>query len=331
MARRIVVLACLAAALVAMTLVYRASRHTEQLQIIGHAGCACLVPGMEIVVGAKTAETASIDLVAININDRTYAPLLETPDADELSPAVSPDGKAIAFVSEDRRTGQSDLCVLELSSGRIVRLTNTAEYEFGPAFSADGRSLLFVRAARERPYSMGGKVWDQWDVWRISIADRRETPLTWGSFRQMSPISTSPDGTTLAFSASDDSATDTIYTADLSQSMEGLPLRLVPKIPHTSKEIDSNPIYARDSKTIFFISNRVSRPSPYDYELWSLDTRVGATNCLTSLRSYVDSPVVVDDRRVCFLHDVRRDDVFKIAIYDSQDQSVRQLSGLSRR
>jgi TolB protein len=56
--------------------------------------------------------------------------------------ALAPPGDAIAFVS-DRAGSRYDLYVIAPERGSIIRLTNTAEWEFFPAWSPDGRALLY--------------------------------------------------------------------------------------------------------------------------------------------------------------------------------------------
>jgi Tol biopolymer transport system component len=59
-------------------------------------------------------------------------------------PALSPDGRRLAFVKEDPSTRRQDLYVLERSSGAVVQLTSDAAVESSPTWSADGRSLAYV-------------------------------------------------------------------------------------------------------------------------------------------------------------------------------------------
>ena len=60
---------------------------------------------------------------------------------DDITPAISPDGKRIAFASN--RSGNWDLYLFEASSGEVTRLTDTPEYEGAPTWSPDGSFLAF--------------------------------------------------------------------------------------------------------------------------------------------------------------------------------------------
>ena len=73
-------------------------------------------------------------------------------DWDDGAPAVSPDGRKIAFTSD--RTEErwswpaSDIWILELASKRLTRLTDETVYAGPPAWSPDGRQLAFGLAKR---------------------------------------------------------------------------------------------------------------------------------------------------------------------------------------
>lgn len=60
---------------------------------------------------------------------------------DDITPALSPDGKQVAFASN--RNGYWDLYLLELATGEITRLTDTLDYEASPSWSPDGVWLAY--------------------------------------------------------------------------------------------------------------------------------------------------------------------------------------------
>jgi serine/threonine protein kinase len=60
-------------------------------------------------------------------------------------PALSPDGKMVAYVRESN--GKQDLYVSRVAGGEHVRLTNDDSRKDGPQFSPDGERLTFVRYA----------------------------------------------------------------------------------------------------------------------------------------------------------------------------------------
>jgi TolB protein len=58
-----------------------------------------------------------------------------------IHPAISPDGRTLAFSSN--RGGQWDLYTIDLISGTINRLTHTPEYDGAPSWSPDGQWLVY--------------------------------------------------------------------------------------------------------------------------------------------------------------------------------------------
>ena len=74
------------------------------------------------------------------------------PAAEIRDAAFSPDGRRMAY-STQRATGLRALHVQELASGRDVVLSSPMESDRLPAFSADGRTLYFVSARHELPFT----------------------------------------------------------------------------------------------------------------------------------------------------------------------------------
>ena len=60
---------------------------------------------------------------------------------DDITPALSPDGKYLAYASN--RAGSWDLYMMDLASGENTRLTDTSEYDTSPSWSPDGHYLAY--------------------------------------------------------------------------------------------------------------------------------------------------------------------------------------------
>ena len=66
----------------------------------------------------------------------------------EFSPAVSPDGKRVAFSWQREGEDAADIYTLELGAAEPAQLTNTPDHEMSAAWSPDGASIAFVRTTR---------------------------------------------------------------------------------------------------------------------------------------------------------------------------------------
>ena len=103
-------------------------------------------------------------------------------------PAVAPDGTRIAFVGE--QNGQTDLFLLDLTTGEVHQLTNTPFPEACPDFSPDGDYLAFVGL-----WTDGGT---SWDLFLLDLTTSSFQQLTDDAFFDWYPRF-SPDGEWLAF------------------------------------------------------------------------------------------------------------------------------------
>ena len=66
---------------------------------------------------------------------------LTTGNWQDVAPALSPDGRQLAFASI--RSGNWDLYLLNLASGEITRVTDSPECDSAPSFSPDGLWLAY--------------------------------------------------------------------------------------------------------------------------------------------------------------------------------------------
>ena len=85
---------------------------------------------------------------------RAARPLTQSAGND-TAPAVSPDGRLVAFVSD--RDGGSDLFVLDIASGDVSRVTRGLSVRGQASWSADGRRMLVSAMATgvSEVYSVG--------------------------------------------------------------------------------------------------------------------------------------------------------------------------------
>lgn len=104
-----------------------------------------------------------------------------------LSPAWSPDGSKLAYVSFE--SGRPSIYVQQLSTGNRIKLTSFSGINGAPAWSPDGRHLAMS-------LSKGGSP----DIYVMDLASRKLSQLTQGSSINTEP-NYSPDGSSMIFTS----------------------------------------------------------------------------------------------------------------------------------
>jgi len=67
----------------------------------------------------------------------------------ETDPAVSPDGRRVAFAWGGVRNEDYDIWIQEVGADAPLRLTDGPAADVHPAWSPDGARVAFLRASRE--------------------------------------------------------------------------------------------------------------------------------------------------------------------------------------
>jgi TolB protein len=121
---------------------------------------------------------------------------------DDVTPAISPDGTRIAFVS--RQNGYWDLFLLDMTDGSLRRLTDSGAAERAPTWSPDGKWLAFETYALNHS-----------QIAVLSIDDPSGGPmfLTGDAYENRSPA-WSPRGRKIAFISTRPDG-DSVWIADL--------------------------------------------------------------------------------------------------------------------
>src|SRR5271169_5624724 len=119
------------------------------------------------------------------------AHLLVTHPATESRPLYSPDGTRLAFVST--RTGAGNIYVLTLATGELTRLTYSDRPDSLDGWSHDGKWIYFTSAVND--------VAGQGDIFRVSTSGG--TPLEVSHERYLNEFESapSPDGQTIVLMA----------------------------------------------------------------------------------------------------------------------------------
>ena len=213
------------------------------LAAIGLAGLAAAAWLVWSDRGAAPAETSSALRLARTVR------LTNTP-AREFGPAISPDGKWVAYYSDAR--GPTDIWVKYVDSGATLNLTASLAMRLpvrtnisGLAISPDGGSLAFF-GSRDATQNL-------YDTW-VMAAPLGGTPRK--LLEGMQGVQWSPDGTRLAYILPGSSLGDALIVADADGSN---PREILPAAGGRHVHW---PTWSRDGQSIYFI---------YTYQPWNTE------------------------------------------------------------
>jgi TolB protein len=189
-------------------------------------GAPSWAPDGKSLVFSVEAGAGKGDIYVMRADGSERRNLTNSPDANDTSPAMSFDGRTIAFESD--RGGNVDIYAMDLGGMNVRRLTTDSADDRSPAWSPDGSHLAFTSTRGRRDgadlYVMNadgsdahrltsdGSVWaPQYsrdghsiafqmnrDVYVIDAVTRAIRPITSDPDNGMNPT-WSPDGQQLAF------------------------------------------------------------------------------------------------------------------------------------
>jgi TolB protein len=157
---------------------------------------------------------------------------------NDLAPAISPDGKLVAFASN--RSGYYNLYLLDLASGQTTRLTDTAAYDGAPSWSPDQHWLAYETYLD-----------DNLEIVLMPLDEPSQSPvrLTHDPAADYSPA-WSPQGRQVAF-VSTRSGDSEVWLADLDQ-IDQTRFR---DLSNTSQATESHPAWSPDGGRLAWASS----------------------------------------------------------------------------
>lgn len=171
-----------------------------------------------------------------------------------LSPAWTPDGKKLAYVSFE--TKRPAIYLQDLASGQREKITSFRGLNGAPSFSPDGKSMLFTASMHGNP-----------EIYQMNLASRQLTRMTNDSAIDTEARYT-PDGKAFIFT-SDRGGSAQIYRYNLDTSQ-------VKRLTFRGG-FNARGTVSADGKKIAL----VHRPAGSDYKVAIQDLSTGVTNILT--------------------------------------------------
>jgi serine/threonine protein kinase len=192
--------------------------------------------GKSVVYAAKSS--GNWDIYLHRIGDREPVNLTADSADDDNQPAFSADGKFIAFRSERAGGG---VFVMSARGESVRRLT---DFGYNPAWSPDGREIVFADESITRPED---RQMPNSRLWTVEVATRRRRLVSAGDAVQPQ---WSPHGQRIAYWAIDRSGHRDIWT---------IPAKGGTPVPVTHDEpLDWSPAWSPDGRYLYFSSDRAS-------------------------------------------------------------------------
>jgi Tol biopolymer transport system component len=152
---------------------YRTSATSDDAQFVGNGEYPTWA--LDGMLAFKGWESTGVGLRLADPTDMSELVILSD-DSTDTAPAVSPDGKQIAFMSQ--RDGDWNIYVVNSDGTGLKQLTDDPADDGLPAWSPDGKAIAFVS-------SRGGP----WAVWAMSPEGNEGSGK-----RQLFTLEGSPDG-----------------------------------------------------------------------------------------------------------------------------------------
>jgi TolB protein len=242
------------------------------------------------LVFASTQHRATADIYIKKIGGRAITQLTADP-ANDVMPALSPDGKRIAFASD--RNGTWQLFVMGSAGGRAVQLSPEGACDLHPTWSPDGKRVAFCRL---------GQVSGRWEMWVVDAANPATAEfIGYGMFPVWCPASGTGEDKAdkIAFQRGKERGDRAfgLWTIDYKPGFVSSPTEIVPATAGAA----INPNWSPDGQFITYATVKSNQTSSAGVWIVTADGSVNVN--LTSGPSSDMSPWWGKDGRVYFVSD----------------------------
>ena len=98
---------------------------------------------------SQVSNTRTADIFKMSLDGRSIVPMTRGPgSAMNVEPAISPDGKILAFSSD--RSGKPMIYTISMSGTNLRRITFAGNYNATPSWSPDGKKITFAGFDNDR-------------------------------------------------------------------------------------------------------------------------------------------------------------------------------------
>jgi tricorn protease len=223
--------------------------------------------------GVRVAVNFRGEIVTVPADKGDVRNLTNTPGANEVSPAWSPDGRSIAYFSD--ASGENELVIASQEGKGEPKKWKPAGAGFyeSPAWSPDSKKIAYVDNARAL----------YWIDVATGVAKKIAADYYYGPVKTLRP-QWSPDSRWIAYGVNNATLLQTISVYSLDQDKS---------FPVTDGLSDaSQPVFDRSGKYLFFFASTNAGPVNNWFTLENVDLRERSTVYLAVLRKDLPSPLV---------------------------------------
>ena len=269
------------------------------------------------LVFASTQHRATSDIYVKQVNTKTVTQLTRDA-AQDVMPAISPDGSMIAYASD--RSGNWDVFVMPVTGGKAFQITTDVTADVAPSWSPDGTQLVFSRL---------GETSGRWEMWTVRVSKPEVAQfIGYGLFPKWCPTpGTGTDGgDQILFQLGRERGNRGfgLWTLTYKNGEASNPTQIV---SDTGNAL-INPSWSPDGKWIVYAQvpmTQASSTTPESSSLWMTSTQGEGTVRLTTGHGVALSPVWSRNEQLFFVSN--RDGVDNVWSMRMQD-AVRTASAL---
>ncbi len=269
------------------------------------------------LVFASTQHRATSDIYVKQVNTKTVTQLTRDA-AQDVMPAISPDGSMIAYASD--RSGNWDVFVMPVTGGKAFQITTDVTADVAPSWSPDGTQLVFSRL---------GETSGRWEMWTVRVAKPEVAQfIGYGLFPKWCPTpgTGAEGGDQILFQLGRERGNRGfgLWTLTYKNGEASNPTQIV---SDTGNAL-INPSWSPDGKWIVYAQvpmTQASSATPESSSLWMTSTQGEGTVRLTTGHGVALSPVWSRNEQLFFVSN--RDGVDNVWSMRMQD-AVRTASAL---